>query len=48
MWDKEPDEVAYEGLWPWMERLDKIRNESWQDSLSDIAQMIKDCDGKEI
>ena len=19
MWDKEPDEVAYEGLWPWME-----------------------------
>lgn len=43
LWDKEPNTDAYERLWPWMEKLDSIRNESWKKSLPDIQKMIEEC-----
>ena len=43
LWDKEPNTDAYERLWPWMEQLDSIRNESWKKSLPDIQRMIEEC-----
>ena len=47
LWDKEPNANAYKRLWPYMEQLDTIRNEDWQQSLPDISQMIKECNEKE-
>ena len=43
LWDKEPNTDAYERLWPWMEKLDSIRNEAWKKSLPDIQKMIEEC-----
>ena len=48
LWDKEPNANDYNRLWPWMESLDKIRNESWKASLPDIAQMIEECNEKKL
>tara|TARA_B110000444_G_scaffold112502_1_gene106091 strand:- start:649 stop:1032 length:384 start_codon:yes stop_codon:yes gene_type:complete len=48
LWDKEPNADDYNRLWPWMESLDKIRNESWKASLPDIAQMIEECNEKKL
>lgn len=48
LWDKEPNTDAYERLWPWMEKLDAIRGESWKTSLPDIQKMIEECNVKKV
>ena len=48
LWDKEPNTDAYERLWPWMEKLDAIRGESWKTSLPDIQKMIEECNVEKV